>query len=65
MTTPHVRPEHVKTLTSCPACGSKALADTESKASRTTQRVAATALGGFPLLGPNGKKCLDCGWQVG
>ena len=63
--TPYVRPKDVKTLVACPACGSKALAPTQSRASRVADRVLNTAAMGVPLAsGPNGKRCIDCGWQV-
>lgn len=61
---PHVRPEDVKALTKCPACGSGALAATESRRSRAARTAIGVALLSPAFPGPKGKKCLDCGWQV-
>ena len=44
----------------CPACGSARFQPTQSKATRMAQRVLAQQ----PFLGPVGRKCADCGWQV-
>jgi hypothetical protein len=59
-----VRAKELGALTACPACGSKALAPTQSQGERTLQRVMTVAFLSVPFLGPNGKKCLDCGWRM-
>ena len=59
-----VRAKDVKALKACPACGSAALAPTQSTRRRTVQRIVAVVALAIPILGPNGKQCLDCGWRV-
>jgi hypothetical protein len=57
---PILSKREIKHLKACPACGSPRLAPTTSRASRIATAVV------FQLVQFDaGKKCLDCGWQVG